>query len=132
MGGTQEAARAVLRIVEFHGDVQHHGVGCRHTARGPRLEQCAGRRVGLCRPDRQFLSQRVDRLAAQPRLNRRRMARRASTVVEDHVRRLDVAIEGLCRIQETARAILRIEKIDGDVEHHGIGGRHSARRPGFQ
>src|SRR5882757_9005684 len=37
----------------------------------------------------------ADRLAAHPDLSRRGAACRASTVVEDHVRWLDVAIEGL-------------------------------------
>jgi hypothetical protein len=42
-----------------------------------------------------------------------------STVVEDHVRRLDAAIYGLCPIQDTARAILGIEEIRDNFEHHG-------------
>jgi hypothetical protein len=44
---------------------------------------------------------------------------RFSTVVEDHVRRLDAAIYGLCPIQDTARAILGIEEIRDNFEHHG-------------
>src|SRR5580700_993400 len=35
---------------------------------------------------------------------------RASTIVEDHVRRLDVAIEGLCRIQEPAGGIVNLSR----------------------
>ena len=46
---------------------------------------------------------------------------RASPVVEDHFRRLDAAIYGLCPIQETARAILGIEEIRDNFEHHGVG-----------
>jgi AraC family transcriptional regulator len=55
----------------------------------------------------------------------------ASTVVEDHFGWLDVEIESLCGIQKSAGTILRVEEIHGDVEHHGIGRRHSARRPGL-
>jgi hypothetical protein len=57
---------------------------------------------------------------------------RASPVVEDHFRRLDAAIYGLCPIQETARAILGIEEISDNFEHHGVGRRDTARRRGLE
>ena len=78
---------------------------------GPEVEPYRGRKSLRLRGSESFFARVLesgrayaDRLAAQPDLSRR-----ASTVVEDHLRWLDVAIEGLRRAQEPARAILRVE-----------------------
>jgi hypothetical protein len=52
--------------------------------------------------------------------------------VEFHFRRFDVEIERLGRVCKAADAIVRVEKIHGDVEHHGIGCGDASGRPGFQ